>query len=78
MVVKSGYSTLKGKMYEILDVSSHAVAPSAGKFYRAVAVTDVYQAGLPEAELVRVTDAAYAVWLEQPQHTAEIVTRFLQ
>lgn len=42
------------------------------------AVADVYQAGLPEAEVVRVTDAAHAVWLEQPQHTAEIVTRFLQ
>ena len=41
-------------------------------------VADVYRAGLPEAELVRVADAAHAVWLEQPQHTAEIVMRFLQ
>ncbi len=40
-------------------------------------VTEVYQAGLPEAEVVHVADAAHAVWLEQPQHTAEIVTRFL-
>ncbi len=42
------------------------------------AVTDVYQAGLPEAEVVRVADAAHAVWLEHPQHAAAIVTRFLQ
>ena len=32
MVVKGGYSTRKGKTYEILDVSSHAVAPSAREF----------------------------------------------
>ena len=42
------------------------------------AIAEVYQAGLPEAEVVRVADAAHAVWLEHPQHTAEIVTRFLQ
>ena len=41
-------------------------------------VADVYQAGLPDAQVVRIADAAHAVWLEQPQHTAEIVARFFQ
>ncbi len=50
---------------------------AAGDRLVPTAVADIYQAGLPEAELVRVADAAHAVWLEQPQHTAEIVTRFL-
>jgi pimeloyl-ACP methyl ester carboxylesterase len=38
----------------------------------------VYQAGLPDAEIVRIADAAHAVWLEHPQHMADIVARFLQ
>ena len=50
---------------------------SAGDRLVPPAVADVYQAGLPEAEVVRVTDAAHALWLEHPQHTAGIVTRFL-
>lgn len=50
---------------------------SAGDRLVPTAVADVYQAGLPEAEVVRVTDAAHALWLEHPQHAAEIVTRFL-
>ena len=42
------------------------------------AVADVYCAGLPDAEVVHVPDAAHAVWLEQPHQTAEIVVRFLK
>ena len=67
---------LKDRLYRVTTPT--LLVSAAGDQLVPTAVADVYQAGLPEAKLVRVADAAHAVWLEQPQHTAEIVTQFLQ
>ncbi len=67
---------LKGRLFRVTTPT--LLVSATGDQLVPTAVADVYQAGLPAAELVRITDAGHAVWLEQPQHTAEIVTRFLE
>ena len=67
---------LKDRLFRVTTPT--LLVSAAGDRLVPTAVAEVYQAGLPEAEIVRIADAAHAVWLEQPQHTADIVARFLQ
>ncbi len=40
-------------------------------------LAEIYAGGIPNAEVAQITDSAHAVWLEQPQKTAEVIARFL-
>ena len=41
------------------------------------ALAETYAGGIPNAEVAQIADSAHAVWLEQPQKTAETVAQFL-
>lgn len=41
-------------------------------------LAEVFQAGIPQAEITFVPGAGHALLLEQPQRAAELVTQFLK